>query len=441
MVNERLDILQFRGHTGPYLEPASGAASFNLLKMAREGLLLELRSALNEAKRLGVPARKPGVRVKSNGGFRAVNVAVIPLKSSPASKPGCFLVLFEEANSAPAPGETKQEKTSRAKTAESGRAVAALQQELAATKEYLQSVIDEHERTNEELQSANEEILSSNEELQSANEELETGKEELQSTNEELGTVNDELHTRNGELGQLNNDLINLLANAPVPIVMFARDLRIRRFTPSAEKVLNLIPSDVGRPFGDLRPNLIAPDLERLVGEVIETLAPKEFEAQDRDGRWYSLRLRPYKTLDNKIDGVVLALVEVDELKRSLAEAREARAYAEAIVETVREPLLVLDPALRVKTANHAFYEMFKTSKEATENRFVYSLGNNQWNIPRLRVLLEEILPKNTRFENFDMDAEFPGAGRKRLRLNARCLVDDTPATRLILLAMEERRS
>jgi two-component system, chemotaxis family, CheB/CheR fusion protein len=442
VVNEHLDILQFRGHTGPYLEPAAGAASLNLLKMAREGLLLELRAAINDARRHNRPARRAAVQVKANGGFHAVDVEVVPLRPSPAARTGCFLVLFEEAASVapPAGGTTPAARPARSAAAAESRLTAQLRQELTATREYLQSVNAEQERTNEELQSANEEILSSNEELQSTNEELETAKEELQSTNEELTTVNDELHTRNVELGQVNNDLVNLLNSVQIPIVMLGSDLRIRRFTPLAERVLNLIPTDVGRPLSDLRPNLLVPEFERLIAEVMDSLTPKELEVQDREGRWHSLRIRPYRTLDNKIDGVILALVDMDATRRALEEARGAREFAEAVVETVRQPLLVLDGDLRVVSANRAFHELFRTRPEETEKRFLYSLGHAQWSHPRLRELLEEILPKNSRFEDFELDAEAPGGGRRKLILNARRITNDGKKSQCILLALEEAR-
>ena len=452
VVNEHLDILQFRGYIGAYLEPAPGAASLNILKMAREGLLLELRGAINDAKRRNGPARRPGVQVKSNGGFHGVNVEVIPLLPTPSSRAGCFLVLFEEAApaAAPVPPGTKPHSTASVKLplVAHDKLLTKLRQELTATKEYLQSVIAQHERTNqelqsanEELQSANEEILSSNEERQSTNEEMETAREELQSTNEELTTVNDELHTRNTELGQVNGDLVNLLNSVQIPIVMLGGELRIRRFTPMAEQVLNLIPTDVGRPLSNLRPNIIVPEFERLITGVMDSLTPKDVEVQDIEGRWYSLRIRPYKTLENKIDGVILALVDIDTVRRALAQAREAREFADAIVETVRHPLLVLDGDLRVKTANHAFYRLFHVRPAETENRFVYNLGKAQWDIAKLRELLEGILPKNSRFENFEVDAEFPGVGRKKLVLNARRIADERLKTKSILLAIEEAKS
>jgi two-component system, chemotaxis family, CheB/CheR fusion protein len=187
-----------------------------------------------------------------------------------------------------------------------------LKEELAATRSYLQSIVEEQRTTEEELRSANEEIHSSNEELQSINEELETAKEELQSTNEELMTVNEELQNRNDELTQLNNDLNNLLSSVNIAIVMLGNDLRVRRFTPMAERAMNLIPADVGRRITDIKPNLRIPDLKGSISRVIDSLQIQEFEVEDTNGRWYSMRIRPYRTFDNKIDGVIIVLLDLD---------------------------------------------------------------------------------------------------------------------------------
>src|SRR5262249_33854177 len=210
-----------------------------------------------------------------------------------------FLVLFQDALSATAQVSLAPE----APPSASDQKVGQLQQEISALREYLQSVIEEQESTNEELKSANEEILSANEELQSTNEELQTAKEEAQSANEELATVNEELRHRNAELARVNNDLVNLLSGVGIPIVMVSRDLRIRRFTPLAEKAFNLIPTDIGRPISDIKPNLQVEDLANLIITVIDTLTPSDQDVQDKTGHWYSLRIRPYVTLDNKIDG------------------------------------------------------------------------------------------------------------------------------------------
>ena len=307
-----------------------------------------------------------------------------------------------------------------------------LTQELAATREYLQSVIEQQEAVNEELQSANEEVQSANEELQSTNEELETSKEEIQSSNEELATVNDELNNRNAELNRVNNDLVNLIGSVQMAIVMLGPDLRVRRFTPLAEKLLNLIPTDVGRPLADIKLNLDhVPDLEPLLVQVLDTVAPLEFDVRDKHGRWYSLRLRPYRTLDNRIDGVVVMLVDVDVMTR-------ANASTESIVATVREPLLVLDQNLRVQTASRAFYESFQVTPEDTANRLLYELGNRQWDIPDLRRLLEEILPRDNQVTDFEMEHKFEQIGRKTMRLNARRLLQMDGCTPLILLAIED---
>ena len=181
-----------------------------------------------------------------------------------------------------------------------------LKEELDATREYLQSIIEEQRTTNEELRSANEEIQSTNEELQSINEELETAKEELQSTNEELTTVNEELQNRNDDLMLLNSDLNNLLSSVNIPILMLGNDLRIRRFTPVAEKMMNLIPSDVGRPITDIKPNLKFKDLKKSITDVLDTLKIEQTKVEGQNGKWYSMKIRPYRTVDNKIDGVVI---------------------------------------------------------------------------------------------------------------------------------------
>ncbi|HEV8458110.1 MAG TPA: chemotaxis protein CheB, partial [Methylomirabilota bacterium] len=243
LINTDLEIVQFRGETGLYLAPAPGKASFNLLKMLREGLLVGVRGAVHKARRSEAPAREEDLRVKSDGGSRSVNVGVIPVKGNGGSEQ-FFLVLFEGAAPSPQPRagqarrrSAKARATGRRERESSEQEIARLKQELAATREYLQSVIEQQEAANEELQSSNEEVQSANEELQSTNEELETSKEEIQSSNEELATVNEELHNRNLELSQSINDFVNLLASVQLPIVMLGSDLRIRRFTPMAEKL------------------------------------------------------------------------------------------------------------------------------------------------------------------------------------------------------------
>lgn len=328
IINGDLQIVQFRGRTGSFLEPAPGEASLNVLKMAREGLLFELRTAIHKAKRTDAAVRTERLRIREGNQLRDVTVEVIPLREgrdgeSQAIADRCFLIVFEEPVQKPAVAKGKPatpEKSKRGAKTTRELQITQLEQELTATKEYLQAIIEEQEATNEELQSANEELLSSNEELQSINEELETAKEELQSTNEELSTVNEELENRNGELSRLTDDLGNLLASVNIPIVMLTSDLRIRRFTPQAERVLNVIQGDLGRSIGDIKPRINVPDLERLIAEVIDSSSIHEREVQDHEGRWYSLRIRPYRTAENRIEGAVICLVDIDELKRSIDE-------------------------------------------------------------------------------------------------------------------------
>ena len=273
--------------------------------------------------------------------------------------------------------------------------------------------------------------------MQSTNEELETAKEEIQATNEELNTTNEELRSRNLELHQVNNDLTNLLASINIPILMLTNDLRIRRFTPMAQRLFNFIPADAGRPLSDIRANLNIPDLELLILEVLDTLSVKELEVQTQEGQWYNLRIRPYRTIENQIDGVVLVLVDIDALKRSTEQIKASRDYAEAIVETIREPLVVLDANLRVNTANLAFYETFQVSQTKTENNSIFELGNGQWDIPQLRSLLEELLPKNNQINDFEVEHVFEKIGRKTMLLNA-CKILRTDNQEMILLVIQD---
>jgi len=318
VVNDHLEVLQFRGRTSRYLEPPPGTASFNLLKMAREGLLGDLRTAIHQARKKDEKQRREGIRVKLNDHSIVVNIEVIPFIG--ASKERFLAVLFEE------PPEGKRTRTpKREEPKKDGRQMSHLKRELEATREYLQSIIEEQETMNEELRSASEEVQSSNEELQSINEELETAKEELQSSNEELTTLNEELENRNQEMALVNNDLINLLTSVEIPILMLDSQLQIRRFNPPAQRTLNLIPSDIGRPIDDMRANLQIDNLGEIVSDVIDKLEVRELVVLDRAGRRHSLRIRPYKTTDNKIDGAVLVLVDLEEFVKKAGAVQPAR--------------------------------------------------------------------------------------------------------------------
>ncbi len=388
VVDSDLQIVQFRGQTGAFLEPAPGEASLNLLKMAREGLLYGLRTTLQAARKSRAAVRKTGLQVRSGTGWLPVTLDVIPLTTAGRLH---FLVLFDghapqtaahrglaapEADAGPARGR------------EGRRAAQLLQRELAASREYLQSIIQELEAANEELQSANEEILSSNEELQSTNEELDTAKEELQSTNEELNTVNEELHATNDELSRVNSDLINLLASVQIAIVIVSADLRIRRFTPMAEKVLNLIPADLDRAIGHINPNIDCPNLDQLIAEAIDNVSVLEREVRDRQGRWFTLRIRPYKDIDNRIDGAVLALFDTDGPKRSEERARAASDLARCVVDLALHPMALVDSELRLVYGNAAFAGVTVRPAGDLRNQRLEDVLPPTWDVAAMRALL-----------------------------------------------------
>ncbi len=315
VVTEDLEILQSRGHTSRYLELPTGKASLNLLKMARPGLLYELRTLIESARKNSVPASKDGLVLEDGDGAVPIRIEVIPFRT-PARDERHFLVLFEEKDADRPPKESSVQARAGSKAISDPKDVqiAQLKQELASRKEYLQSIIESQEATNEELQSANEEIQSGNEELQSTNEELQTSKEELESANEELNTVNEEIQRRNQQLSQLSNDLINLLNSATIPIIMLGEDLHIRRFTPEAERIFGFSNHDVGKALTHVPLNLEIPQFERWMLDVMRDVTMRNEKVRARDGKIYNLRITPYRTLENKIDGVVVTLVDVTDL-------------------------------------------------------------------------------------------------------------------------------
>src|SRR6185437_10482159 len=440
VINDAMEVVQFRGRTTPYLEPAPGKPSLNVLKLARNGLAMELRELIAAARKSRAAVRKDGVRFSDNGRPRAVNLSVLPLAEKPARGTPFFVVLFEDATRSKASADgasrsrVKGESMDKADKLELKR----LTRELAQAQEALRSAVEAEESVKEEFQSANEEILSANEELQSTNEELETSKEELQSANEELNTLNTELRHKNSELHELNNDISNFLNSTRLPVVMLDRRLRIRRLTPTAEKLLKVLPSDIGRPLADIRLNIEMPDLEQSIAKVLESLQPAERDVCDLQGHWRSLNILPYRTQDNKIDGVVLALHDIDAVKTASEQLRKSADFFKGVVDTVREPLLVLDPELRVLSANGPFLSTFQVSPEQTVNKFLYDLGNGQWNIPTLRGLLEKVLPKKQAVTDFEVERDFEAIGSRAMLLNARRLAQPDGPGPMILLAIED---
>ncbi|HKP29396.1 MAG TPA: ATP-binding protein, partial [Gemmatimonadales bacterium] len=363
LVDENFDILQFRGRTDRFLEMPPGEPTTNVLQMAREGLFLELRSALTEARKSAEVVRRDGIRVRTDEHIHLIDLEIIPVR--PLGQGQYLLVLFNDAETdAPAArsGSLPALSDSDAQI-EAGQ----LRQELGATREYLQSLIEQQDAANEELRSANEEVLSSNEELQSTNEELETAKEELQSANEELTTVNEQLQRRNLELDLANNDLTNLLSSTSIPVVMVGGDLRLRRITGPARRPMNLLPSDVGRPISDLSLSFIVPDLAEIVSDVIERVQTVEREVEDREGRWYLMRVHPYRTADNKIDGAVIVLLDVDQIRHAQVELHhrtEELGQQVQLMELSQDAIIVRDADNRILSWNHGAQVIYGWSAE-----------------------------------------------------------------------------
>jgi two-component system CheB/CheR fusion protein len=433
------DIVYIHGRTGKYLELTNGEAKMNIYEMAREGLQQELRALIRKALTSKKSLTAEEVKVKFNGGAQLINLTVKPIKE-PAAMQGSLLIIFEDI--------IPQKKMQVSKNILSGKKseniIKELERELKSTKENLRSTIEELETSNEELKSTNEEMQSTNEEMQSSNEELETSKEELQSLNEELITVNTELQNKNDELSVINNDMKNLLDSIDIPTIFLDNNLFIKRFTFHATKVVNLISSDIGRPINHIATNLKYEKFIEDAREVLRTLIFKEIELQTNDGYWYQMRILPYRTTNNVIDGVVITFSDINNVKTASdainklnKDIQLAREYADNIIDTVRESLLILDKDLRVLSANRSFYKMFNTANEQTVGKFIYELDDKNWEIPKLRELLEQIIPQNNFFEDYEVEFNFVNAGRKKLLLNARQIFHAEEETKLILLAIQ----
>lgn len=401
------------GQTDKDLELRTEPLKMNILNLDREGLRTELELAMRTAFLKGQENSRSKIEVEQP------EVATTT-KSAPSTR--------------------------------SSKRVAKLEQELALSKENLQSLQEEMESSSQELKSANEELQSTNEELQSTNEELETSREELQSINEELMTLNSEQTAKNDELDKTSNDLLNLLNGTEIATVFLDTSLNIKRFTPATTAIFNLIESDIGRPIHHVTTNLVYDKLNEDLNKVLDTLVPKSIEVQTREEHSYILHITPYRTKQRVIQGLVVNLVDNTQEKKAAQEvaiakavqeqevaiAKAAQEIAESLVNTVREPLIVLDGDLRIISANSAFYNVFQVVKEETEQQLIFEIGNRQWDIPKLRELLEYILPQNSYFDDYEMEHSFPILGKRLMLLNARRVVAVSGQKPLILLAIED---
>ena len=439
IITESGEIVYIHGQAGKYLELAQGAAKMNILEMARGGLQQELPALMRKVLTRKKSITVEGIKVRAGGRTQIISLTVKPIKD-PRESPGSLLVIFEEVVPTRGGAASKTKHYDK----KSIRRINELEHELKSTKENLRSAVEELETSNEELKSSNEEMQSTNEEMQSSNEELETSKEELQSLNEELITVNTELQNKNDELSVVNNDMKNLLDSTDIPTIFLDNNLCIKRFTFHSTKVVNLISTDIGRPINHLAAKFKYEGLIEDAKEVLRTLAYRQIELQTNDGLWYQMRILPYRTTSNVIEGVVITFSDIDKLKTTYEkvdklskENQLARVYADNIIDTVRESLIILDKDLRVLSANRSFYRMFSTFREETVGKSIFTLDGNKWEIPLLRELLEEIIPKQNLFEDYEMEYDFGNEGKKKLVLNARQMFHGEKETRLILLAIQ----
>jgi len=421
VVDEQMSVLQLRGNATPFLNliPAAGA---DLLRMAHPEILMTLRDTVREAIRSGMPASE---RVRVQQGrerFDAIlDVLPMPFEGERATE---YLVAFAPPRNDPPATETGEGPE---------RENAKLRRDLAATRLYLQSLVEDRDTRHVELIAAYETIQSANEELQSTNEEVETAKEELQSANEELQTLNDELRNRNVALVEASNDLSNLLSSVNIPVVMLDSELTIRQFTPPAERLMRLRTADVGRPIREVGLNLKLHDIEPLLREVLETLETKEVDVQDRAGNWRLLRVRPYRTADDEITGAVMVLLDVDEDRRSKIGLEQARDFAKAVLEAVHVPVMVLDGELRVRSANAAFRAMSRIGAPELEQPSMPEVFEAVLDWPELRPALGVLLgrPAGTVLQ---LAHETPQSPKRSFELVARVLRSDDEPSILVVL-------
>jgi len=430
IINDAHNILYIHGRTGKFLEPAEGRVTVNVIDMARAGLKKELAEAIRKVSLHRQEVICKGLHVQVDGNRLATDLIVRPIME-PGAMRGMIMVVFDET-SAKQNGQASAKKVAKDKP---GRSAEELEEELHHTRESLQTTIEELETSNEELKSANEELQSTNEELQSTNEELETSKEELQSLNEESATVNVELQSRIDDLSNANDDMKNLLDSTDIATIFLDGNMCIRRFTPRIASILPLTTADTGRPVGHFSTSLVDADLSGDAKRVLDDLVIREREAVSNDGMVYLIRVRPYRTVANVIDGVVITFQDITERKKAEGILKQQARFAEGIVRTVREPLVVLNSALRVVTANPAFYTTFSVNEAETMGELVYELGNGQWNIPGLRKLFEDILPSNSSIEDFRVDHAFESIGQRSMLINASRIIEEEG---LILLAIED---
>ncbi|MDF7811943.1 CheR family methyltransferase [Hymenobacter sp. YC55] len=431
VINPKGEILFVNGRTGKYLEPAPGLSGLNIFDMAREELHFEISDAVHRATQQKQQVVNENVKVKTEAGFQLLRLTVKYL-TEPDQLAGLLLVVFEDT-----PTSRRVRRGKPGNDTNQDTQISSLEKELQYTRHRLQTTIEEMESSLEELKSTNEELQSANEELQSTNEEAMTNKEEMQSLNEELMTLNMQYLHKTEELSQAANDMKNLLDATEIATIFIDNEMIIKRFTPPVGRIIPLMPTDVGRPFthfaNNLRYERLIPDVE----QVLDRLVSVETTIQTTTGDWYAMRILPYRTLDNYISGAVITFTDITGLKKLEDQMESSRRFAESIVETVREPLMVLDGELRVLTVSPSFASAFGVSPTNAKGQLLATLSNGAWNQPNLRGRLRALLDNETAFDDFKLDANFPGVGQRDVTLYGRRIMSEGRHTSHILLGVQ----
>jgi len=397
VINHKGEILYINGRTGRYLEPAPGLGGLNIFEMAREELNYEISAAVHKASSTQEEVVAENVKVKTDAGYQLLRLTVKYLRE-PEQLAGLLLLAFEDQ---PTPRKVRAGKTNGHSDLSRDAVVAALEKELQYTKHRLQTTIEEMESSLEELKSTNEELQSANEELQSTNEEAMTNKEEMQSLNEELMTLNMQYLSKTEELSQAANDMKNLLDATEIATIFLDNDMTIKRFTPSVGRIVPLHLADVGRPITHFANNLRYAALAQDVRQVLDRLTSVEVTIQTLTNEWYAMRILPYRTLDNYISGAVITFTEVTNMKHLEEQLRETMLYTESIVETMQEPVLVLNDTLHVLTVSQAFAEAFGVNTQQARGQQLTSLNHGQWrNASLLEHLHTLVQPDGPAFNN-----------------------------------------
>lgn len=428
LIGPERQVLHFRGDLDRFFRIQPGRVTFDLLKMAREGLQAPLRAALEESERQESPIRHRGVVLRLPGGTQTIELEVVPLTNL---RECCRLILFHLDES-----DARRPVPAGPSPADSSERMALLEQELADARDYLQSIQEQQDAAHQELEASNEEGQSANEELQSLVEELETSKEELQATNEELTTVNEELGQRLKQVSDLHSDLNNLQSATDIAVVLIGRDLVVRRFTPAAKHLFGLQSADLGQPL-NLRLSSV-PQLRDFVTAVITGGGETLHEMTDIHGRWHALRVKAYVDSSGAIDGAVLMLTDIDDLKRTGLRIAAEREHAEAIVHAVPSPLVILSADLRLLSANDAFYRTFGLSPTDTTGQKFFAVDNGVWETPRVRQLLRELSSQDDFFGTLELAHHFPRLGTRTLLLNARMLSVRLDSSPEIVLSIQD---